>query len=208
VCEAWRPNRKGAVESRNHYIAQRFWRTLKADSPVEAQAKLDRFCAQTGDRRRRNGSTVAELAAAERLAALPGLPYPAVLEVERVVSASCLVSYEGNRYSVPPGLHGQRVTVRRSLSGNQVELVSKGGSVVAAHRLAPAGQGALQRHPEHRVELEQVVLQSLTSKPPCRRKANRPPGEAALAAAAALAGEPREVVVSLEQYARYAEAIR
>ena len=208
VCERWRPNRKGAVESRNHYIAQRFWRTLKAGSLAEAQAKLDRFCEQTGDQRRRNGSTVAALAAAERLAALPGLPYPAVLEVERVVSASCLVSYEGNRYSVPPGLHGQRITVRRRLSSNQVELVSAAGSLIAAHRLAPAGQGALQRQPEHRVELEQVVLASLTSKRPCRRKGNRPPGEAALAAAAELAGEPREVVVSLEQYARYAEATR
>ena len=147
---------------------------------------------------------MAALAAAERLGPLPSLPYPAVLELERVVSAACLVSYEGNRYSVPAGLHGQRVLVRRRLGSNQVELVSQGGSVIAAHRLAPAGQGALQRHPAHQVELEQVVLASLTSKRPCRRKANRPPGEAALAAAAALAGEPRDVVVSLEQYGRYA----
>jgi transposase len=209
VCGSRRANRKGAVESRNHYIAQRFWRSLKAGSPAEAQAKLDRFCEQTGDqRRRRGGSSVAALAVAERLALLPGLPYPAVLEVERVVSASCLVSYEGNRYSVPPGLHGQHLTVRRRLGATQIELVSAAGSIVAAHRLAPAGQGALQRQLAHRVELEQVVLASLTSKRPCRRKGNRPPGEAALAAAAELAGEPREVVVSLEQYARYAEAAR
>jgi hypothetical protein len=208
VCERYRANRKGAVESRNNFVAQRFWRSLRADSLAEAQAKLDRFCAQTGDQRRRSGSTVAALAAGERLGSLPALPYPAVLELERVVSASCLVSYEGNRYSVPPGLHGQRVTVRRRLGGTQIELVSQGGGVVATHRLAPAGQGALQRHPEHRVELEQVVLASLTSTRPCRRKGNRPPGEAALAAAAALAGEPRDVVVSLEQYARYAEAAR
>jgi hypothetical protein len=43
---------------------------------------------------------------------------------------------------------------------------------------------------------------------PCKRKANRPPGEAALAAAAALAGTPREVVVSLDDYAAYAEVAR
>jgi transposase len=30
VCERYRANRKGAVESRNNYIAQRFWRTLRA----------------------------------------------------------------------------------------------------------------------------------------------------------------------------------
>jgi len=74
-----------------------------------------------------------------------------VLEVERVVSAACLVSYEGNRYSVPPGLHGQRVTVRRRLGSEQIDLISTAGSVVACHRLAPAGAGALRRHDEHRV---------------------------------------------------------
>ncbi len=208
VCAARRANRKGAVESRNHFLAQRFWRTLAARTPVEAQAKLDRFCERTGDRRRRGRSTVAEVAARERLLALPALPYPATLQVERVVSAACLVSYEGDRYSLPPGLHGQRVTVRRRLGSEQIELVSAPGSVVACHRLAPAGAGALHRHDEHRVALEQVVLQSLTSARPCRRKQNRPPGQAALAAAAALAGEAAEVVVSLEAYARYAEQAR
>ncbi len=208
VCPARRANRKGCVESRNHFLAQRFWRTLRPRTPPEAQAKLDRFSERIGDRRRRGGSTVGELAARERLLSLPGLPYPAVLEVERVVSAACLVSYEGNRYSLPPGLHGQRVTVRRRLGSGQIELVSTAGSVVACHRLAPAGAGALRRLDEHRVALEQVVLASLTSARPCRRKANRPPGEAALAAAAALAGEPRDVVVSLEAYARYAEHAR
>jgi transposase len=208
VCAARRANRKGAVESRNHFLAQRFWRTLRAGTAQEAQAKLDRFCERIGDRRRRGGSTVAVLAMTERLLPLPALPYPATLEAERVVSAACLVSYEGNRYSVPPGLHGQRVTVRRRLGSEQIELVSAAGSVVARHRLAPAGGGALRRHAEHRVALEQVVLQSLSSARPCRRKANRPPGEAALAAAAALAGGSSDVVVSLEAYARYAEAAR
>ena len=206
VCAPRRANRKGAVESRNNFIAQRFWRPLRAGTVAEAQAQLDRFCEQTGDQRRRAGTTVAALAAAERLSPLPSLPYPATVEVERVVSAACLVSYEGNRYSVPAGLHGQRVSVRRRLGSNQLELVSSAGSVVASHRLAPAGQGALQRHPDHQVELEQVVLASLSSRRPCRRKGNRPPGEAALAAAAALAGEVRDVVVDLEQWARYAKA--
>lgn len=208
VCERRRANRKGCVESRNHFLAQRFWRTLEAKAQAEAQAKLDRFCERTGDRRRRGGSTVGQVAARERLLSLPALPYPATIEVERVVSAACLVSYEGNRYSVPPGLHGQRVRVRRRLGSCEIELVSHAGSVVACHRLAPAGAGALRRHDEHRVALEQVIHNSLTSARPCRRKANRPPGEAALKAAAVLAGEQREVVVSLEAYARYAEASR
>jgi transposase len=209
VCPSRRANRKGAVESRNHFLAQRFWRTLEAKTPQEAQRKLDRFSERVGDHRRRGRSTVAVLAAAERLLPLPALPYPATLEVERVVSAACLVSYEGNRYSVPPGLPGARVRVRRRLGQEEIELVSAAGVAVARHRLAPAGAGALRRHDEHRVALEQVVLQSLTSARPCRRKANRPPGQAALEAAAALAGEQAaDVVVSLEAYADYAEAAR
>ncbi|MGH3092637.1 MAG: Mu transposase domain-containing protein [Gaiellaceae bacterium] len=208
VCPSRRANRKGAVESRNHFLAQRFWRTLRAQTPEEGQAKLDRFTERVGDARRRGRASVAERAAAERLLPLPALCYPATLEAERVVSAACLVSYEGNRYSLPPGLHGQWVSVRRRLGSEQIELVSASGSVVARHRLAPPGAGALRRHEEHRLALEEVVLQSLTSARPCRRKANRPPGEAALAAVAALAGEAADVVVSLDTYARYAEAAR
>ena len=209
ICGARRANRKGAVESSNHYVAQRFWRTLVAASPVEAQAKLDGFCAQTADQRRRDGSTVGELATGEGLQKLPLVPYPATITVERTVSAACLVSYEGNRYSLPPGLHGQRVTVRRRLGQNTVELVSPAGTVVASHRLAPAGAGCLQRHDDHRVLLEQVVLNSVTSQRPCRRKANRPPGETALAAAAAITGvRNADVVVDLERYAEYAAVAR
>ena len=57
-------------------------------------------------RRRADGavSTVAELAAAEPLLELPVRPFPAELEVERTVSPQGLVSFEGNLYSVPPGL--------------------------------------------------------------------------------------------------------
>jgi transposase len=208
VCERRRANRKGCVESRNHFLAQRFWRTLEAKTPQEAQGKLDRFCERVADGRRRGGIAVSQLAARERLLPLPALPYPATREAERSVSAACLVSYEGNRYSVPPGLHGQRVRVRRRLGSEEVELVSAAGTVVARHRLAPAGAGALRRSEEHRVALEEVVLASLTGARPCRRKANRPPGAEALRAAAALAGEQRDVVVDLSRYARYAEASR
>ncbi|MGH3032718.1 MAG: Mu transposase domain-containing protein [Gaiellaceae bacterium] len=97
---------------------------------------------------------------ANRKGAVESRNHPATLEAERVVSAACLVSYEGNRYSLPPGLHGQWVSVRRRLGSEQIELVSASGSVVARHRLAPPGTGALRRHEEHRLALEEVVLQA------------------------------------------------
>ena len=48
----------------------------------------------------------------ERLAPLPAA-FPAVLTVERKVSAQALVAYRGNFYSVPPELTGTAVTVAR-----------------------------------------------------------------------------------------------
>jgi hypothetical protein len=53
------------------------------------------------------------------------------------------------------------------------------------------------------------VLAAFTTRPPCRRKLNRPPGPAAQAAAAKLRGGAQEaIVVDLADYARLAEAAR
>ena len=49
------------------------------------------------------------------------------------------------------------------------------------------------------------MLAAFTTARPCRRNENRPPGEAALAAAKALGAETgREVIVDLERYAAWA----
>ena len=78
-------------------------------------AVLDRFRATAGDARRRGEQTVGALGATEPLRALPGEPHPATLEVERVVGASTLVAFRGNRYSISPGLVGARITLRQRL---------------------------------------------------------------------------------------------
>jgi hypothetical protein len=55
------------------------------------------------------------------------------------------------------------------------------------------------------------VLAAFTTHRPCRQKQNRPPGQAALAAAAILRGEqPADggVVIDLERYAQLAEVAR
>jgi hypothetical protein len=64
------------------------------------QARLDAWCARAGDARRRvrDGvrTTVGALMAGEPLAPLPAVPFPAVLEDERTVSAQALVSSLGH----------------------------------------------------------------------------------------------------------------
>src|SRR5207244_1169155 len=99
VCPRYRPQRKGVVEAAIRYVGRSWWRSAQVATPAEAQRSLDLWCVEVSDRRRRGPLTVADRAAAEPLLPLPAAPYPAELQVERVVSASALVSFEGNRYS-------------------------------------------------------------------------------------------------------------
>ena len=205
VCPPRRPQRKGVVEAAIKYLTRSWWRSAPVASLGQAQADLDRWALAVSDRRRRRGVTIAELAAQEGLLALPAAAFPAQLEVDRVVSRTAMVAFEGNRYSVAPGHIGQTVTVRARLGELHLEILSPAGRRIARHRRAPAGAGQLLQSPEHARLLEATVVDAFTTDQPCRRKANRPPGTAALAAAARLHGhDPGGVVVDLEDYARIA----
>lgn len=219
-CPPRRGNRKGSVESAVRFVCGRWWRTMTATTMATAQESLDRFCATVGDARPRPPArlgedaagrhpTVGELADAEPLLALPAAPYPATVEVARLVGADATVGFRGNRYSVPPGLAGTELTVRHRLGTATVEICSAAGSLLASHRLAVAGASMIVRTDAHRAALEGVVLGAFTTNRPCNRKANHPPGPTALAAAARLlGGEGGEVTVDLGRYAELAEGIR
>jgi transposase len=206
ICPARRANRKGSVEKANDFIAQRWWRTMTATTMTEAQASLDRFLSKIGDARRRQQQTVGERAATERLRPVPQAPYPATVEVERVVSASALVAFRGNRSGVLPGLTSTTVLVRYRLGSSTLEIVATSGASLATHRLVPAGAGMIVRSADHQAALAAAVLQSLTTAPPCRRKNHRPPGPEAQAAAQTLRGSAAEEVhIDLARYAELAE---
>jgi len=100
-CPPRRGNRKGAVECGVKFCCGRWWRTMTATTPEEAQVSLDRFWATTGDDRLRPPGryadpgelarderpawpSVRELSDNEVLMALPPTPYPATIEVERL----------------------------------------------------------------------------------------------------------------------------
>lgn len=205
------------VEAAVRFACGRWWRTMTATDAVEAQLSLDRFCSTIADARLRSpgalveppsdGSrprwpSVADLAATEPLLVLPGLPYPATVEVTAPVGDNATVAFRGNRYSVPPGLRGVEMTLRHRLGTATVAVHSPAGAVLVTHRLAPAGSGAVVRSAEHRNALEAVVLSAFSSANPCERKGNYPPGHAARAEAAKLlAGLGPEVVVDLSAYA-------
>jgi hypothetical protein len=171
---------------------------MTATTPEEAQVSLDRFWETTGDARLRPpgryaepGSlaagqrpawpSVGELGDAEVLMALPVAPYPATVEATAVVDDRATVAFRGNRYSVSPGLGGTEMTLRHRLGTATLEIVSPAGSLVGSHRLASPGAGQIVRDEAHRKALEAVVLAQFSTKRPCDRKANKPPGTAARA---------------------------
>lgn len=206
VCPPRRAKRKGVVEAAVKYTTRSWWCSAAIATPGQAQASLDRFCVEVADQRPRGVGTVAQLAASEPLLALPAAPFPAEIAVERAVSRSALVSFQGNRYSVPAALAGAQVSVRARLGGEALEIFSAAGVPLASHRRAPAGAGQLIRSPQHAAALEAAVLSIFTTRPPCRRKQNSPPGEAAQAAAARLRGEqPTGDLIDLERYAELAQ---
>jgi len=222
-CPPRRGNRKGAVECGVKYVCGRWWRTMTATTPTDAQVSLDRFLSTTGDARLRppgryldpdeltDGQrppwpTVGALADAEVLMALPAAPYPATVEGAKTVDDRASVAFRGNRYSVAPGLGGVELTLRHRLGTGTVEVFSPAGALMVSHRLAPPGAGSMVRTPEHRAALEAVVLSQFSTARPCDRKANKPPGATALAERARLMGpEGAEPTVDL---AGMAEVIR
>ena len=83
-----------------------------------------------------------------------------------------------------------------------MEIFTPAGTLMVTHRLAPPGAGSVVRTPAHRAALEKVVLSQFSAARPCDRKANRPPGHAALTERAALLGtEGSDPAVDLEQLA-------
>jgi transposase len=200
-CPPRRGNRKGAVECGVKFCCGRWWRTMTATTMAEAQVSLDRFWSTTGDARLRPpgryvdpGSeegrprwpTVGELAETEVLMALPAAPYPATIEVHATPDAKASVAFRGNRYSVPPGLGATELTLRHRLGTASLEIFSPSGTELVSHRLARRGAGAVIRTEAHRAALEAVVLSQFTTRGPCDRKANKPPGPVALAERARL----------------------
>ena len=225
LCEAYSPQRKGVVEKFNDYLTQRWWRTARLGDALDAQADLRRFCETVADARKRPASrllgigispgldargryispTVAGLAELENLKPLPEHPYPATVKVDRVVSSSSLVAYQGNFYSVSLGEYAKKVHVTHHLSDDTLEITSGVGNELARHRLATAGAGLICRSEIHAIELSRTILASKTPRRPHHKKANLPPSDTSLAQAALLGGTSRDLGdIDLGRYERLA----
>lgn len=191
ICPPRRGNRKGVVEKVNHTAAQRWWRTLADEATVEtAQASLDRFALVRADTRLRatadGRSSVAVVAKVEPLQPAPAVPYPVIVSETRIASRQAMVSYRGNRYSVPPELAAAQVVVSHPVGGQFCDIATIGGIVIARHRMAADGLGVMVRDSGHVIALDTAAMATAATGRPHRRKEHIPPGLAAKAAAAQL----------------------
>jgi len=81
------------------------------------------------------------------LMTLPTSPYPAEPPALRTVSADCLISYGGNRYSVPARAVGRKVKVQPT--GEELIIYDKSGALLASHLARAAGSGETVMVAEH-----------------------------------------------------------
>ena len=188
ICPARRGHRKGVVEKINHTAAQRWWRTLADEATVEAaQASVDRFARVRGGTRIRatadGRSSVATVAKTEPLQPVPTTAYPVIVTEQRTASRQALVSYRGNRYSVPPELAAAAVVVSHPIGGEFCDIATTTGIVIARHRMATDGLGVMVRDSGHVIALDAAALATAATGRPHRRKERIPPGPAAKAAA-------------------------
>jgi transposase len=191
ICPPRRGNRKGVVEKINHTAAQRWWRTLADELTAEAaQVNVDRFARVRGDTRNRatadGHSSVATVAKTEPLSPVPAAPYPVIVTEARTASRQALVSYRGNRYSVPPELASAAVSVSHPVGGEFCDIATTAGIIIARHRMGADGLGVVVRDSGHVIALDAAAMATAATGRQHRRKERIPPGPVAKAAAAQL----------------------
>ena len=142
ACQPYRAQTKGKVESGVKYVRRNFWLGLHfvdlADLNDQAQTWL-----ATVANVRRHGTTGAvpwQRLPDEHLVPLLGKPaYDTSLLSQRRSSTDCLISYDGNYYSVPAAYHSQVLLVKDTEQGELVICTAQGDEI-ARHRLSAAYQ--------------------------------------------------------------------
>lgn len=138
ACTPRNPRAKGKVENPFRYLEDHLIRGGRWDSFEHFLADLERFAREEldlvvhGTTRQRPIDLFAE----ERpyLTPLPAGRFVSTREQFRGVSWDCLISFDGNRYSVPHPYAGKSVWVRVS-RGKYLLVLDMRGQVVATHEL-------------------------------------------------------------------------
>jgi transposase len=149
VCRPYRPETKGKIESTVHFVKQNFWPGISFDSLADLNQQAR---AWMGKVNHQVHSTTREVPyqrfPQERLLLLDEFPdYDTSYMEDRRVAKDCMLSYRGNRYSVPYRFAGKTVLVREPVAGGLIQIYSD-IKVIAEHRLAE-GRGVMVTDPAH-----------------------------------------------------------
>lgn len=149
VCRPYRPETKGKIESTVRFVKQNFWPGISfaslTDLNQQARAWMEKVNHQVHSTTR---EVPYQRLPQERLLLLDEFPdYDTSYMEDRRVAKDCMLSYRGNRYSVPFRFAGKTLLVREPVAGGRIEIYSD-IQVIAEHRLAE-GRGVTVTDPAH-----------------------------------------------------------
>jgi transposase len=149
VCRPYRPETKGKIESTVRFVKQNFWPGIAfgslADLNQQARAWMEKVNRQVHSTTR---EVPYQRLPQERLLLLDEFPdYDTSYMEDRRVAKDCMLSYRGNRYSVPFRFAGKTLLVREPVASGRIEIYSE-IKVIAEHRLAE-GRGVMVSDPAH-----------------------------------------------------------
>ena len=138
ACRPYRAQTKGKVERGVGYIRQNFWCGLHFTDLDDLNRQAWEW--MNGIANPRVHGTTGEVPftrlAHENLQALPGQRFDVSIKAERYASRDCLVSYDGNFYSVPAAW-AQKMLLVKETEDRQLIILNGLGEIVAQHPKLP-----------------------------------------------------------------------
>ncbi|MFM7754840.1 MAG: IS21 family transposase [Cyanobium sp.] len=176
ACRPHRPRTKGKDERGVRYVKESGLAGHEFPSWPAMEAHLEGWNRQVADQRRHGTTGESPLLRFEREEAAALLPltdrpsYLAEWEGQRMVAKDCCVQVEGNWYSAPQDLIGQRLTVQIR---DQTLLLRHRGRIVAEHQRQPANHRRREVIEDHwrgllPAEQERQAEESLATRTPER----------------------------------------
>jgi transposase len=138
ACKPYRAQTKGKVERGIGYVRQNFWCGLHFTDLDDLNAQALRWLSEIANPRVHGttGEVPFERLAKEDLQPLPRQRFDTSIKAERYASRDCLVSYDGNFYSVPAAWANKMLLVKET-EDRQLIILNALGEVVAHHRKLP-----------------------------------------------------------------------
>ncbi len=151
ACKVRTPKTKGKVERPFYYLENHFIKGSSFSSFSELEKKLDDFSESVNNRYHSVIKTTPnkrfEEIEKEKLNKLPADRFYCIFWEMRKVNWDLLISYKGNRYSVPYYFAGKYVWITK-VKGQYLKIYSNKGTLIAIHQIS-SGKGDVIKQEGH-----------------------------------------------------------